>query len=161
MIMKLKTLLLVPVMALLLTGCGGGGNPSNSEPVSQPGQSSGESQGGESRSEQSQGGQSSTQTSQGRTKDLLLRFYEDYNHYEEEEPYYEAWWYLGEPFTKEDIGLVDPKKAYDPYYPTFLGWSKFAIVDEDDKIFEFGKDVITYEETANNIIELFGIFVGK
>ena len=151
--MKFSKLLLVPFAALLLSACGGGGTPSQT-PSSEPTIISSEPA-GESSQDESGSGPVDPEMN------LILRFYLDYNHYEKEEPYYQTWWYLDRPFTKEQIGLVDPTEASDPFYPTFLGWSRYSIVDEEERLWKFGTDTVSQNDTAGGAFEIFGIFVGE
>ena len=132
--MKMRKLLLLPVLALLLSGCnnGDGGSktppdPEKYDPVEE--------------------------------RDFKIMCYLDYNHYDPDNPYYVAWWDFDLPFTKEQIKLTDPTEAPDPYYPTFKGWSRHALVDEDQYLFDFNTP-ISEEEAVGGFIELFGIFVG-
>ena len=136
--MKNKKFLLIPALALLLGACSGNNNGSNNNNNSN-----------------SSGGDSDY-------KPLLMNFYLDYNHYDEDNPYYSARWYYDTTFTKDQIGLSDPgsDKTPDPYYPTFKGWSLYAVVDEDKYLFNFGTDKIAIEQTVNGVIEFFGIYVG-
>ena len=131
--MKKKLLALLPVLLLGLSACGGGG-------------------GGESGA----GGSSELPTS----KDATILFYLDYNHADEENPYYKAEWYLGVPFTKEDIGLTDPSadKASYPEFATFLGWSVHPVIDSEDQLWKFGEDVKVKDERGT-YLQLFGIWV--
>ena len=138
--MKLKKLLLLPLLAapLMVASCVSGGGTTSSS-----------------------GGDSSSSGGGGGSKNLLMKFFSDYNHYDEEEPYLSVWWYYDQPFSKADIGLNDPTEVPDPYYPTFLGWSIHPVVDEDQYLWNFGKDVVTTEMAVGGEIEFFGIFVGK
>lgn len=129
--MKMKKLVVLPIMMLLLTACNGN-------------DSGGSSGGGGS----------------GDYKPLTINFYLDYNHYDEENPYLSARWYYDTTFTKEDINLTDPTEVPDPYYPTFKGWSKYALVDEDSYLWKFGVDKISESEAVNGVFEIFGIYVG-
>ena len=142
--MMKKKLLVLPLIMLLLAGCSGKGSDTSS---------------GESTSEGSTSQTSNSDDPGGH--DIKIKFYLDFNHYDKENPYHQVWWDSDTTFTKEQIGLVDPTTAPDPYYPTFLGWSKYAIVDEDARLWNFGVDKIQYSETAGGTFEIFGIFVGK
>ena len=93
-------------------------------------------------------------------RDFTIYFYLDYNHYDPDDPYYACSWYYDRPFSKTDINLKDPTEAPDPYYPTFLGWSRQALVDEEQYLWDF-KTAISEEEAVGGYIELFGIFVGE
>ena len=178
----MKKILLLPALMLLLAGCDANIIPSflfsssepaaSSEPASQEvssaEQSSAEQSSAEVSSQEVSSAEiSSAEVSSGETtsvdpqKNLIIRFYLDYNHYEKENPYYTAYWYTDRTFTKEDIGLVDPKEVPDSFYGTFLGWSKYVIVDEDSYLWKFGEDKISYSDTAGGTFEIFGIFVRK
>ena len=124
---------LLPVLLLGLTACGGGGGGGNSS-----------------------GGSSQTPT----TKEATILFYIDYNHADEDNPYYSAEWYLGVPFTKEDIGLTDPgnDQANYPEFITFLGWSEHPVIDSDDQLWKFGEDVKEKDERGT-YLQLYGIWV--
>ena len=132
--MKKKLLALLPVLLLGLSACGGGGDGGGS----------------------GAGGSSELPTS----KDATILFYLDYNHADEENPYYKAEWYLGVPFTKEDIGLTDPgeDKASYPEFGTFLGWSVHPVIDDEDQLWKFGEDVKEKDERGT-YLQLFGIWV--
>ena len=140
-----KALFLLPLTLLFLAGCGGQTvTPSSSGTTPT---SSGDPK-------------STSNPDDPGDHDIRIKFYLDYNHYDKDNPYHSVWWDSNKTFTKEEIGLVDPT-APDPYYPTFLGWSKYAIVDEDDRLWNFGVDTISYDDTAGGIFEIFGIFIGK
>lgn len=143
-----KSLFLLPLSIFFLVGCGATTNPSSSV-TPNPSSSSG-------------GGITPTSSNPDDPgdHDIRIKFYLDYNHYDKDNPYHSVWWDSNKTFTKEEIGLVDPT-APDPFYPTFLGWSKYAIVDEDARLWNFGVDTISYDDTAGGIFEIFGIFVGK
>lgn len=130
--MKKNIFKLLPVLLLGLTACGGGGSSSGS------------------------GNSSEMPTS----KDATILFYLDYNHADEANPYYKAEWYLGVPFTKEDIGLTDPTKDQASYeeFTTFLGWSVHPVIDSEDQLWKFGEDVKVKDERGT-YLQLFGIWV--
>lgn len=133
--MKKKLLALLPALLLTLSACGGGG---------------GSSGGGEG------GGSSEMPTS----KDATIIFYLDYNHADENDPYYKAEWYFGVPFTKDDIGLVDPSIDLASYseFTTFLGWSMHPVIDSEDQLWKFGEDV-KVKDDRGSYLQLFGIWV--
>lgn len=172
--MKKKLLLLIPTLMLALAACNNGGtNTSNPDPSKPEGTS--QTSGGEA-SQSSE--EYSDDPSRPEGANLRIDFYLDYNHYgkgikgfgNEENKYHCAWWYFDRPFTKADIGLVDPTTAPDPYYPTFAGWSRHALVDETETkkegsdeylyMWNFGIDKVSEAEAVGGYIELFGIFVG-
>ena len=131
--MKKNLFKLLPVLLLGLTACGGGGSSSS---------------GGE--------GSSELPTS----KDATILFYLDYNHADEDNPYYKVEWYLGVPFTKEEIGLTDPTSddASYPEFTKFLGWSMHPVIDSEDQLWKFGEDVKVKDERGS-YLQLFGIWV--
>ncbi|MCR4880169.1 MAG: hypothetical protein K5906_04365 [Bacilli bacterium] len=95
------------------------------------------------------------------TKEATIYFFLDYNHaVDEENPYYIAEWYLGVPFTKEDIGLVDPTSEDASYseFKVFKGWSVHPVIDSDDQLWNFGEDFKEKDERGVNL-QLFGIWV--
>ena len=141
--MKRKLLLLLPLLSMALVGCNRGGGTSSTS-----------SKGGDTSS------QPATSSSEEEQKDFLIYCYLDYNHYDKNNPYLRVWWDYNTPFTQADIGLINPTTAPDPYYPTFLGWSMNALVDEDKYLFKFGETVITEQMAVGGYINLFGIFVG-
>ena len=128
--MKMRKLILLPALTLLLTACNNGG---------------GSGDGGSYNPE--------------KERDFKIMCYLDYNHYDPDSPYYVAWWDFDKPFSQSDIKLVDPTEAPDPYYPTFKGWSRYALVDEDKYLFDWNT-AISEDEAVGGYIELFGIFVG-
>ncbi|MBE6135877.1 MAG: hypothetical protein E7181_01240 [Erysipelotrichaceae bacterium] len=129
--MKMRKLILLPALALLLTGCNNGPKtPSKYDP------------------------------SNPKERDFKINCYLDYNHYDPDNPYYVAWWDFDVPFSKDDIQLKDPDTVPDPFYPVFKGWSRHALVDEDQYLFDFNTP-ISEEEAVGGYIELFGIFVGE
>ena len=139
--MKAKKLLkLLPVLLLGLSACGGGG------------------------SDDSSGGEGSSALPE--TKDATILFYLDYNHADEENPYFKAEWYLGVTFTKEDLEdengnkLVDPTDEMASYeeFGHFLGWSMHPVIDSEDQLWKFGEDVKEKDERGT-YLQLFGIWV--
>ena len=132
--MKLRKLLFLPALALLLTGCNNGSGDSKTPP-------------------------DPDKYNPVEERDFKIMCYLDYNHYDPDNPYYVAWWDFDLPFTKEQIKLTDPTEAPDPYYPTFKGWSRHALVDEDQYLFDFNT-AISEDDAVGGFIELFGIFVG-
>jgi len=154
--MKNKLALLL-ASTFLLAACGGSGDtsitPTSQEPTSGVTPTSQEPT--------SKAPTSQEPTSHDPSKDLIIKFYLDYNHYDTDNPYYTVEWYLNRPFTKEEIGLVDPTEVPEPFYPNFIGWSRYALVDELDYLWKFGTDVVTYQDATNNVFEMFGIFVGS
>ena len=154
--MKNKLLLVIPTFLLVLASCAGN-NPSSSA-----------SQGGDSGDSE----EYSDDPSRPEGANLRIDFYLDYNHYDKDNKYYSAWWYFDRTFTKDDIGLKDPGADLtpDPYYPTFAGWSRHALVDETETkkdgtqellyMWNFGIDKVSEEEAVGGYIELFGIYVG-
>ena len=134
--MKKKLLALLPVLLLGLSACNNGGNSSGGG-------------GG--------GGDSSTIPT---SKEATIYFYLDYNHADETNPYYKAEWYLGVPFTKEDIGLTDPTSDQASYqeFKTFLGWSMHPVIDDESQLWKFGEDVKVKDDRGTNL-QLFGIWV--
>ena len=132
--MKKKLLMLLPVLLLGLSACGGGGNSSG---------------GGE-------GGSSEMPTS----KEAKIYFYLDYNHADENNPYYKSEWYLGVPFTKEDLGVTDPTSADASYeeFKTFLGWSVHPVIDDESQLWKFGEEVKEKDDRGVTL-QLFGIWV--
>lgn len=127
----MKKLFLIPALALLLTACGNSDKKPPSYDPSNPVE-----------------------------RDFKINCYLDYNHYDPDNPYYVAWWDFDKVFTQADIGLKDPTEVPDSYYPTFKGWSRHALVDEDKYLFDWNTP-ISEEEAVGGYIELFGIFVGE
>ena len=87
--------------------------------------------------------------------DYTLVFYLDYNHYDPDDPYYTYDWYFDTPFTQEQIGLTNPTTAPDPFYGTFKGWSRQALVDEDQYLWDFTKgfsEAETVMELSNSLV---------
>jgi len=132
--MKMKKLILLPALALLLAGCNNSGGGSGDKP-------------------------SKYDPSNPKERDFKINCYLDYNHYDPDNPYYVAWWDFDKVFTQDDIGLKDPTEVPDPFYPTFKGWSRHALVDEDQYLFDWNT-AISEEDAVGGYIELFGIFVG-
>lgn len=148
-----KSLFLLPLTLFFLVGCNNGGTTPTVD-------TSGTSNNDGSATSTS-AGNTTSEEDEAAGHDIRIKFYLDYNHYDKDNPYHSVWWDSDTTFTKEQIGLVDPTEAPDPYYPTFLGWSKYAVVDEDSRLWNFGVDKISYDETAGGTFEIFGIFVRR
>lgn len=144
-----KKLLVLSILTLALTACGGGNTPS-SEPSSSAAPSS---------------EPSSSESSEPLpdTKDVTILCYLDYNHANQDsDAFYTAKWYFGVPFSKADIGLVDPTSA-DANYPeftTFLGWSLQPIIDSEDQLFNWG-EYVKARDGSGSYVNLYGIWVSK
>ena len=135
--MKKKLLALLPALLLGLSACGG----------------SNDSSGGE--------GSSEFPTS----KDAIILFYLDYNHADEENPYFKAEWYFGVPIDREQLvdengnKLVDPKDSQASYkeFSHFIGWSMHPVIDDEADLWNFETDVKVKDERGS-YLQLFGIW---
>jgi len=146
--MNKKLLLVLPVLAFSLTACGGGSNPSSSQGSSTP---------------SSEPGPSSSSEPLPDEKEVTILCYLDYNHaIQDSDAYYTGKWYYGVPFTKADIGLVDPTSddANYPEFTTFLGWSLHPIVDGEDQLLQWGEYVKVRGE-GGSYVNLYGIWVSQ
>ena len=134
--MKKNLFKLLPVLLLGLTACNGGSNDSSNS--------------GDLPEE----------------KEATIVFYLDYNHADEDNPYFEASWYLGVPFEIDDLEdeegnkLVEPtaKDANYPEFTKFKGWSMHPVIDNDDQLWKFGVDV-KEKDDRGTYLQLFGIWV--
>ncbi len=114
--MNKKLLLLIPLLALTLTGC--------------------------SRSDSSSSSSDSSSSSEDLPSSKLatFKFYLDYSNSEEE--IYMMKWYIGVPLgtCPEEAELSD-EDASDPLYPNFLGYSRYSSSNDDSLLWDFATDV--------------------
>ena len=137
--MKKNIFKLLPVLLLGLTACGGGGHSSS-------------------------GGNESSELPT--TKDAIVLFFLDYNHADENNPYFQAEWYFGVPLDREQLvdadgnKLVDPKDSDASYkeFGHFLGWSMHPVVDDESDLWDFSKDVKEKDERGK-YLQLYGVWV--
>ena len=140
--MKKKLLTLLPVLLLGLSACGGNKSSSGG--------------GGEGSSERPT------------TKDAVVLFYLDYNHADEENPYFKAAWYFGVPLDRDQLldeggnKLVDPTddKASYTEFGKFLGWSLHPIVDDEKDLWNWETDTKERDDRGK-YLQLYGVWVEK
>ena len=156
--MNRKLLLAFPIIALMLSACGRGGGTSSEEPISTPSTTSEVVTSEEPNTEVSSAEEPSS-SKMPTVKDVTILCFIDYNHANKDsDAYYTAKWYYGVPFTKEDIGLVDPSQGNYPEFSTFLGWSLQPIIDSEDQLLEWG--VYTKDrDGTGSYVNLYGIWV--
>ena len=80
-------------------------------------------------------------------------FFSDFNHNDKENPYKYVATYNG-----NKLGKPKNPDCPDPAFPTFLGWSTYAIVDDASKLWNFEKDVV---KTDSYVLCLYGIWVSE
>ena len=85
---------------------------------------------------------------------VTVNYYVDYNAIIAKEIYATETVKNGEKLTKP----ADPTSAPFPEFPVFKGWSKYEIVDDTSKIFNFDKDVCLSTTATMN---MFGIWVAQ
>jgi len=141
--MKKKLLLkLLPVVLLGLTACNNGGNNSGAS------------------------GSGFDPSDLPVTKDVTVYFYLDYNHADENNPYFKADWYAGVPLDRTQMvdasgqTLVDPTDSQASYeeFGHFLGWSIHPVIDSLDQLWNFSTDV-KVKDDRGYVLQLFGIWV--
>lgn len=158
--MKKKLFLMLPLVALMLSACGGRTpvTPTSSEPAPTSESIPSEPETTEDTSEEP----SETTSKLPTVKEVTILCYLDYNHANNDsDAYFTAKWYYGVPFTKADIGLVDPteKDANYPEFKTFLGWSLQPIIDSPDQLLKWG-EYVKLRDGSGSYVNLYGIWVG-
>lgn len=89
--------------------------------------------------------------------DVKVSFYLDYNFVSKKETYSVV-------TVKNGSLVTEPERPTTPPYeefPTFLGWSKYQIIEDESGLWNFSKDKILVEDTTNPTFALYGIWVSK
>ena len=140
--MKKKLLALLPVLLLGLAACNNGKSSSSS----------------------GEGGDSGLPDS----KDAVVIFYLDYNHADENNPYFQADWYFGVPLNRDELVDKDGNKLVDPTddkasyteFNHFLGWSLHPVVDSEDDLWDWEHDT-KEKDDRGKYLQLYGVWVEK
>ena len=85
---------------------------------------------------------------------VTVNYYVDYNAIIAKEIYATETVKNGDKLTKP----ADPTTIPFPEFPVFKGWSKYEIVDDASKIFNFDKDVCL---STTSTLNMFGIWVAQ
>ena len=142
---KLLNVLLLATSLFAISACTsnsggqGGDTPAPSGDTEDEGDEGGKGEGGDSASED---------------KELTIQYFIDYNHADQDNPFYEVEWYSGTTIPEPTSKPACPDEAF----PTFLGWSAHSLVDDAKDLWDFKKDKT---ELGLYYLAIYGIWVAK
>ena len=87
-------------------------------------------------------------------KELTIQYFIDYNHADQDNPFYEVEWYSGTTIPEPPSKPACPDEAF----PTFLGWSAHSLVDDTKDLWDFKKDKT---DLGLYYLAIYGIWVAK
>lgn len=87
-------------------------------------------------------------------KELTIQYFIDFNHADQENPFYEVEWYSGTTIPEPESIPTCP----DPAFSKWLGWSAHSLIDDKKDLWNFKTDKSEY---GTYYLAIYGIWVAE